>query len=235
MLIQVVAEASTTLQWQFKRWGVSFLIGSDVLFDTFSNGKILLNNMKKLNISPSQIKHIIISHEHFDHIGGLYHILEKNNDVSVYICKHFSQSVKEKIQSYSCKLIEIEGSQNITNSIMTTGEIQTNYKSNPLWEQAIIIMANENILLTGCAHPGIINILKKAEELIQKNISTIIGGFHLIRASSNEVIDIIDTFKSHKISRIYPCHCTRKPAIKLFKKYFSDNCMKINFLSRVII
>ena len=55
-------------------WGFSCLIESKddkILFDTGTNGEILLNNIKKLNIDPFKINKIVISHEHKDHNGGL--------------------------------------------------------------------------------------------------------------------------------------------------------------------
>jgi len=69
-------------------WGFSCLIKAHnrtILFDTGSNGSILLENMKKLKIQPSSIDDVFISHAHFDHIGGLSAFLNKNNQVNVYV------------------------------------------------------------------------------------------------------------------------------------------------------
>jgi len=55
-------------------WGFSCLIeteNEDILFDTGAKGKILLNNMEKLDVEPEKISKIIISHEYWDHYGGL--------------------------------------------------------------------------------------------------------------------------------------------------------------------
>ena len=55
-------------------WGFSCLIetgNKNILFDTGANPQILHNNMKILNVNPSSIDKIIISHEHWDHNGGL--------------------------------------------------------------------------------------------------------------------------------------------------------------------
>ena len=55
-------------------WGFSALVevkGKKILFDTGTNGKILLSNMGKLEINPEEIEDIFISHLHWDHTGGL--------------------------------------------------------------------------------------------------------------------------------------------------------------------
>ena len=40
-----------------------------------------------LNIN--KIKYIVISHEHWDHTGGLWWVLKNNSNLTVYICKKF--------------------------------------------------------------------------------------------------------------------------------------------------
>lgn len=42
-----------------------------VLFDTGADGSILLGNMEKMDVDPSNVDEVLPSHAHFDHIGGL--------------------------------------------------------------------------------------------------------------------------------------------------------------------
>jgi len=61
-------------------WGFSCLIEMEdekILFDTGWDGNILLSNMEKFGIRPAEIKRAIISHDHWDHAGGLPISLEK--------------------------------------------------------------------------------------------------------------------------------------------------------------
>jgi 7,8-dihydropterin-6-yl-methyl-4-(beta-D-ribofuranosyl)aminobenzene 5'-phosphate synthase len=69
--IKLLAEGHTKWDRFTRNWGISFLIGDDVLFDTFGKSKVLMQNIKKQNIDISQIRHIVISHEHWDHTTGL--------------------------------------------------------------------------------------------------------------------------------------------------------------------
>lgn len=62
--------------------GQSFLIivGEEkILYDTGLNGKILLNNMETLSISPNEITKVVLSHGHADHTGGLPAFLDKRS------------------------------------------------------------------------------------------------------------------------------------------------------------
>jgi len=73
-------------------WGFAALIeahGKRILFDTGGNGEILLNNIKTLQIDPKSISDVFISHCHFDHIGGLSHFLNENNDVVIHAPSSF--------------------------------------------------------------------------------------------------------------------------------------------------
>ena len=59
-------------------WGFSCFVETgkeNILFDTGSKGNILLNNLNILGIDPKRVDKIIISHEHYDHNGGLLAIL----------------------------------------------------------------------------------------------------------------------------------------------------------------
>ena len=108
MNIKIVAVGSTRWQRFIRRWGVSFLIGEDLLFDTFGDPGVLLRNMRKLNIDTAKIKRIVLSHDDWDHISGLWYLLPNRTDITVYICPGFQQELKDRIaQMGLCKALEI--------------------------------------------------------------------------------------------------------------------------------
>ena len=78
-------------------WGYACLLRGlekTVLFDTGGDGKILLDNMKKLDLDPSDVEIIVLSHFHWDHTGGLKEFLKLNNDVDVVMPPSFSGQIK---------------------------------------------------------------------------------------------------------------------------------------------
>ena len=67
-------------------WGFSCLVEAEerILFDTGPTGEELLFNIERLAIEARSIDKVIISHEHWDHIGGLRTLIEINSDIQVF-------------------------------------------------------------------------------------------------------------------------------------------------------
>lgn len=107
-------------------WGFACIIKTPkeiVLFDTGGNSEILLFNMEKMNITPKSISKIVISHIHWDHVGGLEGFLEKNSNVSVFIPASFPDSIREMISSHGAKFVDVSGPMKISDFIYSTGEL----------------------------------------------------------------------------------------------------------------
>jgi 7,8-dihydropterin-6-yl-methyl-4-(beta-D-ribofuranosyl)aminobenzene 5'-phosphate synthase len=86
-------------------------------------------------------------------------------------------------------------------------------------DQAIVINIEGKglIILSGCAHSGIVNTIVHAKEFFQIDaIYAIIGGFHLALAKDDEIERTIDYIRSVKPSFIVPSHCTGFRAINRF-------------------
>ena len=203
-------------------WGFSCLInvsGTTILFDTGGDPETLLYNMDMLNISVEEIQIIVLSHIHRDHVGGLTGVLSLNNHVKVYVPSSFPSSFKNEIRSYGCELVEIKNATVICEGVATTGELGTTIK-----EQSLLINTSKGlVIVTGCAHPGIVKIVEKAEQLTNTNVYLLIGGFHLIGASEKEISSIIEQLKDLGVEMVAPCHCSGDLARNMFKEAFGDN------------
>lgn len=186
-------------------WGFSCLIDNNILFDTGGDSVVLLDNMKKLGIDPNDVKSVVLSHGHGDHTGGLSELLEKNQDLSVYAFASFSRWLKNEIPEKT-KLIEVREQMQIRRNLSTTGELGTYIK-----EQSLICLDKKSVLvITGCSHPGLHNILKVAARFGE--IYGVVGGFHGFRD--------FDILKGIKL--ISPCHCTsyKKEIAHTFPKQY---------------
>ena len=94
-------------------WGFACIIQlpeKTILFDTGGDGRILLGNMRQLNIAPKEIDAIVLSHIHGDHTGGLPSVLRIRSGVAVYIPAGFQTAFKEQIRSLGGEPIEAEES-----------------------------------------------------------------------------------------------------------------------------
>jgi len=194
----------------------------NILFDTGSDSETLLENMDKLGINPKDIDIIVLSHIHWDHVGGLKGFLERNSDVEVYVPQSFPNDFKNEIKSYGANIIDIFDSTKIFDGIYSTGKLGTWIK-----EQSLIIKTEKGlIVITGCAHPGIVNIVKKAKEITKEDVYLVTGGFHLGGTSEQEIRNILESFRKLGVKKVAPCHCKGDRAINLFKEEYKDNFIK---------
>jgi 7,8-dihydropterin-6-yl-methyl-4-(beta-D-ribofuranosyl)aminobenzene 5'-phosphate synthase len=201
-------------------WGFSCYIPElNLLFDTGSNGRVLLQNAKKMGIDFKEIKYLFISHHHWDHIGGIDTVIEENPNITMFVPSSLSKHLIKDLKSLVKEVIVVNDKfSEILPNVYTTGIMQ------PLEEQSMAIDTPKGlIIITGCGHAGIINIQKRIKENLNKEIYYILGGFHLLRSSDKEIQEVIQNSDTKFIS---PTHCTGEKAIKMIKTKFQDNFIK---------
>ena len=207
-------------------WGFSCVIrGTEkiILFDTGGDGSILLTNLEELGINPKEIDLVVLSHIHGDHVGGLPSFLEKNSEVVVYLPKSFPKAFKDKVKEYGAKIVEVQESLKICQEVYSTGEMGTLIK-----EQSLIIQTKKGlIIITGCAHPGIVKIVDKAKDLFKDDVLLVMGGFHLGGENKGEIENIISSFRKLGVNYAGPCHCSGDSARQLFKKEYGENFINV--------
>ncbi|KPJ70661.1 hypothetical protein AMJ51_01370 [Microgenomates bacterium DG_75] len=190
-----------------------------ILFDTGADSLTLLSNMEKLGINPQEIDIIVLSHIHSDHVDGLWGLLEKNKDVKVYLPASFPDSFREKIKSYGANYQDVKSSIQIKEGIYSTGELGTFIK-----EQALVVKTEKGlVVLTGCAHPGVVSMVRKAKEVGGDKIHLVMGGFHLGGTPDSEIEEIIKDLKQLGVDKVAPCHCSGDRARQLFQIRFGEN------------
>lgn len=203
-------------------WGFSCLIeGKDktILFDTGGDGNILLGNMKQMNIDPISVDTVFLSHIHADHTGGLEALLRQNPHVSVWLPESFPGSFKDMIKSYGAKVKSVRKPTQILERVHSSGEM-----GDRIIEHALILETSGGlVIITGCAHPGIVNVVRKAKELSKGQIYLVMGGFHLAGMSDERIGSIIGMFKEMGVKKVAPSHCTGEKAIAFFREAWGDN------------
>jgi len=181
-------------------WGFSCLVEMEntpkILFDTGADGSILISNMEKLDIDPTTIEIVFISHAHSDHTGGLSAFLHVNSHVTVYAPDSFPGVRRAK------EVVSVSKPLQIHKNIFSTGELDH-------IEQSMAVKTdNGTVLIVGCSHPKMGHILGAASQL--GRACAIVGGMH----GFNE----FELFKDFEL--ICPTHCTQhKTEIKsLYEK-----------------
>ncbi|MGC1123012.1 MAG: MBL fold metallo-hydrolase [Candidatus Methanofastidiosia archaeon] len=214
-------------------WGFSCLVEAPektILFDTGNDGDILLRNMGKLGIDLEEIDVVVISHSHGDHTGGLLnHVLEQNGNVIVYLPGSFSDTFKNTAQGKGATVLEITEPTQICENVYTTGVLQ-----GVVGEQALVINTEKGlIVITGCAHPGVVQMVKAAKDVISGDILFVMGGFHLADRQSGYIEGIISQLKELEVQYAGPCHCSGDITRELFEQEFGDTYISIG-VGRVI-
>jgi 7,8-dihydropterin-6-yl-methyl-4-(beta-D-ribofuranosyl)aminobenzene 5'-phosphate synthase len=229
MQIKIIAVGSTKRELFLRRWGIAYLIGQDLLFDTFADPCIFLRNAAKLNIDLLKIKHIVISHDHWDHTGGLWEILKERKGLKVYSCPGFSKEFKDKVKEAQAELIEAEKFTEISRNIFITGEIPGAFRGKYMPEQAVVLKTKNGLsVITGCAHPGILKMIEKVRaKFSAEPIYFVLGGFHLMESDKRAIEIVAENFKKMNILKAGPTHCSGEAAEDIFKKYYEGDFVPI--------
>lgn len=181
-------------------WGFAAVIEKDdkkILFDTCWDGPALLKNMKKAGFDPKEIDFVVISHEHWDHLGGLSSFLNNAKRPIVIVPSSFSSSLKTEITRLG-EIREVTKTQpyELFPGVETTTSLTTSRMG--LTEISLIIDTKKGLLvICGCSHPGLDTIIDYCQK--KGTVYSVIGGFHGFKKLK----------KLEKINTIIPCHCTR--------------------------
>jgi len=214
-------------------WGFACLVEigkTKLLFDTGDNGEILLSNMSKLNIDPKDVDLVFLSHFHHDHTGGLGDFLGKNSNVTVYFPQSFPEQLIELIKKPGVTAVPVSSFQQIQENIFSLGEI-----NGAIPEQSFAVRTNKGIVvITGCAHPGIVKILERAKSFFpNEQIYLVLGGFHLHNQTEKDIGKKVNEIMDMEIISVGPCHCSGDLARKKFKEIYKENYTEIG-VGRII-
>jgi 7,8-dihydropterin-6-yl-methyl-4-(beta-D-ribofuranosyl)aminobenzene 5'-phosphate synthase len=202
-------------------WGFSCLIeGAEktILFDTGTKPEILTHNVEALGVDLRAVDLIVISHEHGDHTGGLPAALAASPKAPVLHPLSFSPEFVRRVKAGGAETRAVDKPVEICPHVFVTGEMGDRIK-----EMALVLDTPDGlVVVTGCSHPGIVAILKRAKEIRNKPIRLVFGGFHLGNMPAAEVGAIIAAFKELGVERCGATHCTGDPAIGMFRTAFGD-------------
>ncbi|MGD8554047.1 MAG: MBL fold metallo-hydrolase [Anaerolineales bacterium] len=213
-------------------WGFSAVVefmGHTILFDVGGDSPTLLSNMSILDVDLAAIEMVVLSHAHGDHTGGIEGLLAQGIQPTVHMLPSFSQSFKDRI-GRSTTVAEVEPGQLLSPEIYTTGEMGTSIP-----EQALVINSSRGlIVITGCAHPGVVQMAESAHELLDQPLYLVLGGFHLGNMSLSEIDSIVAGFRRLGVEKVAPCHCTGDLALRRLSQEYGDDFIQAG-VGRVIV
>jgi 7,8-dihydropterin-6-yl-methyl-4-(beta-D-ribofuranosyl)aminobenzene 5'-phosphate synthase len=224
-------------------WGFACLIErgeTTILFDTGGDGGVLLSNMAALDLEPRDVDLVVLSHIHGDHTGGLSSLLAVGAQPTVYVPRSFPARFKARVRAQTdvsvrlrllnTSLVEVGEAVEITDGVYTSGGMGSG-----LVEQALVLSTAQGlVVVTGCAHPGVVEMVRRAKEVGGDEVYLVLGGFHLGGASGARVQQIITDFRRLGVQKVAPCHCTGDRALGLFREAYGEDFIR-NGAGKVLV
>jgi 7,8-dihydropterin-6-yl-methyl-4-(beta-D-ribofuranosyl)aminobenzene 5'-phosphate synthase len=209
-------------------WGFSAFIeheGSKILFDTGGDLSSFSSNADKIPLSYQEITHLLFSHRHWDHITGFKEVVRKvSKETRLYVPRTFPWLLLRYGTAQLNKIKVVRSFERIapnTYSLVLRGGWW-------LYEQALVLKTPQGLgIITGCAHPGIVNILTEAQRLLQTQISFVLGGFHNCFSSPERTKDVVKQFQELRVQKVAPCHCSGDHLIRQFQEAYGPNFFKV--------
>lgn len=228
--------------------GLSFLLETPhkYLFDTaFSN--VFIENALRLKVDLDTVETVVLSHGHDDHSGGLRFLRSKkvvaHSDIfkSRYRKKNntplgipFSRQEAETIFGHSFDLskkpVQLDGHTWFLGEIPRITSFETSETAFvdengfddciPDDSGMVVKTSNGLVVVSGCAHSGICNMVLHACEVTgTEKVHAVVGGFHLVN-DDERTRKTIDFLKKRNIMKVMPSHCTMLPALSAFHREF---------------
>ncbi len=212
-------------------------------------------NAAQLNIDISAIDTLVLSHGHYDHSGGIMDFAYKNSTAKIYMQKTAGGDFYngERYIGIDKRILALPQTVLVEGDLVIDGELSlhTNITGRRLWprsnlkltekvngsfiqdsfihEQFLVIRDNGiSVLISGCAHNGILNILDRYSAVYQAEPDIVISGFHMMKNDEytpDEEKDIRETAKilSTMKTQFYTGHCTGIPAFEIMKPLMPAN------------
>lgn len=229
-----------------------------ILMDTGASEKTI-RNAQRLGVDLSQVDTAVLSHGHYDHSGGMLAFRQMNQEAVIYMQQsalfdyyHNGRyiGVDKSIQKLP-NIKMLDGGAVIDEEIAFFAQItgrrfwpQSNIglcrrvdgedlQDEFVHEQCLVIRGEKNLLISGCAHNGILNILDRYQELYGEFPDAAVSGFHMMKKSdyTEQEAEIIrqTAYELQKMNTIfYTGHCTGQKAIELMQPIMKDQMIQIH-------
>lgn len=236
-------------------WGFSALVEADghrILLDTGAHPDTVLQNARDLHIDLSDVKEVILTHNHWDHVSGLISLRKEmmKKNPSALSVSHVATGIfysrptpqgednqmiafKKEYEATGGRFIEHEGAAELFPGAWLTGPVPRKYPEHN-WsstgkvqtpaglvedtipeDQSLVLNTPEGlVVLTGCGHAGIVNILTFARtEFPNEPVEAVVGGLHLFQATDEQLNWTADKLKDFKVANLIGAHCTGIEAV----------------------
>lgn len=218
--IKIVFDNKSARKDLRRSWGFSALIdfrGHRILFDAGSDPILLLQHMEKMHIDPKSIEHAVISHQHSDHLRGVYWVFEKNPALKVHFLDCFPEEAFRRAAAEKMKPHRVKEAFEVVPGIYSTGIVDGQPP-----EQSLVIETSQGpVMLVGCSHPGVVKLVETAKQQRKaKSIRLLLGGFHMLKQKPKQIHTAVNRLIELNVKTVMPAHCSGDLAEEMFRSAY---------------
>lgn len=224
--------------------------GKRILFDTGNDSAGFERNVRQLGLELGRLDAVVISHRHGDHTSGLRHLLAVNPTVNVYVpddeafggptpaiffrqpdsslpteMRYFNGVLPDLIPHGSAwgeaNFVHVSDSTELAPGFWLVRNISNDHQFSETPELSLVVdTANGQVIIVGCSHPGIEQIVASVARR-NPNISMVAGGLHLVTTPQREIERLAVSLREKwEIDRIAPGHCTGELTFAILRRVF---------------
>jgi 7,8-dihydropterin-6-yl-methyl-4-(beta-D-ribofuranosyl)aminobenzene 5'-phosphate synthase len=185
---------------------------------------VLLANLEVLGLDPGRLDHVVLSHFHADHTGGLADLLPRAGGFELICPGPLSVADVDHLGRRGVRIRAADqGPLEIAPRLWTTGAV-----GQMLPEQALVTETEAGlVVLTGCAHPGPMALVEAARGITdQSRVDLLAGGFHLLDHELSQVGPILAELRRMEVARIAPGHCTGERVMIEMARQWPENFVR---------
>ncbi len=207
-------------------WGFACLVeaaGKTILFDTGTKADVFAANVEATGVDLARVDALVISHPHGDHTGGLEVALKARPGLPVYLPFGSPAALAGTLRSAGASIAAPESSAEIGPDVLVTGPV-----GGEVPEQALVVRRPDGlVVVTGCAHPGIVAVVEKAQQVGKGKVVAVVGGFHLLQQPPEAVAGVVARLQALGVERIGATHCTGDGPIQAFRRAYGSRFVEM--------
>jgi 7,8-dihydropterin-6-yl-methyl-4-(beta-D-ribofuranosyl)aminobenzene 5'-phosphate synthase len=233
-------------------WGFAALVevdGHRILFDTGAHTDVVLKNAQTLKVDLTTVPEAILSHSHWDHVGGLLALRQSvlpgspealarvhvgegifypRTEDEMHVETNPMILIKPQYEQTGGTFVSHDRPTQLYPGVWLTGPVPRKYpernwsgsgtvktaagvvEDNVPEDMALVFDTDEGlVVLTGCGHAGVINLIDRARDAIRPaRVHALIGGFHLFNASEQTLTWTAGKLKEAGVDNLIGAHCT---------------------------
>ena len=174
--------------------------GKRILLDTGTDPDVMEHNLITAGVDVDELHMVVVSHNHYDHAGGLKRIRTLNPDVPVYLPPNQVFAVDGEI---------IEDHLQVTPNILVVRG-RTDVPTAGISDDLSVVLRSRSgpYVLSTCSHSGVEQIVARAVELTGEQVYYFSGGARLVNRPAGDTRLVAETLQKHKVQVVSPSHCS---------------------------